>query len=107
MSNETENQNRQRIDKMQNDFEKSEIQRKANDRIQEANMKTLEATMRELVTDNRAASEKALAENRVALEKLRTGMFKAVAGGIVSSVTILGGFVAILAFVLRTPGGGG
>ena len=69
MSNETENENRQRIDKLQNDFEKSEIQRKANDKVQEANMKTLEAAMRELVAENKAASEKALAENKAASEK--------------------------------------
>ena len=85
-------------------------------------MKTLEARLSELVADNRAASDKALAEykaasdkaladNRVAFErlqgafeKLRTGIVKAVFGGIVASVTILGGIIAILAFVLQ-PGG--
>ena len=74
-------------------------------------MKTLEATMRELVTDNRAALEKsladnreALADNRVTLEQLRTSIFRAVIGGMVASVTILGGIIAILAFLLQ-PGG--
>ena len=70
------NDSERKIDALRQDFEKSEIERKANDKIQEANMKTLEATMRELVAENKAASEKSLAETKVEFQQLRTSIEK-------------------------------
>ena len=37
-------------------------------------MKTLEATMRELVAENKAALEKALAENRIEFQRLQVAV---------------------------------
>ena len=96
MSNETESENRRRIDKLENDFEKSETERKSDKAVQEANMKTLEATMRELVAENRAASEKSLAETKIEFQQLRTGMYKvgfAVIGAMGVGVAALGLFL--------------
>ena len=62
-------QRTRRIDKLQSDFEKSEIKREANEEIQEKNMQILESNIKEIIADNRAAFEKSLAENRVAFEK--------------------------------------
>ena len=107
MTTESEDEQRRRLARLQSDFEKSEIERKADKEIQEKNMQILESNLKELLADNRIAFEQlqgAFERLQGEFEKLRTGMVMAVFGGIVASVTILGGIIAILAFLLQ-PGG--
>ena len=67
MSNETENENRRRIDKLEGDFEKSEIRRETDKAIQEKSMQILESNLKEL-----------LAKNEAAFERLRADVYRAV-----------------------------
>ena len=62
-------------------------------------MQVLESNMKEILAENEAALERLL----TSFEKLRVGMCQAIFGAIVSSLTILGGFVVLLEFLLRTP----
>ena len=92
MSGETENENRRRIEKL-------EIGRETDKEIQEKNMQILESNMKELLAQNEVAFERLLAS----FEKLRASMFAAVFGGIVASVTVLGGLAALVEYLSRTP----
>ena len=76
---EAENENRRRIDKLQSDFEKSEVERKANKDIQEARMKEQESSLKQVIADNRAAFEKSLAETRTATAEAKAAFEKALA----------------------------
>ena len=59
MSDGTENENRRRIDKMQGDFEKSEIRREKDKQIQEEQMNTLRSNLGESLARNEAANQAA------------------------------------------------
>ena len=99
MSGETENENRRRIEKL-------EIGRETDKEIQEKNMQILESNMKELLAQNEVAFERLLASfERLqgSFEKLRASMFAAVFGGIVASVTVLGGLAALVEYLSRTP----
>ena len=76
---EAENENKRRIDKLQGDFEKSEIKREADKEVRRAEMETLRSNLGESLAKNEAALEdglsrnrEAIARNEAAIEKLRT-----------------------------------
>ena len=97
MSNEFEGL-RRRVDKLEDGLVKSESNRESDKKIQEANMNTLESRLRELIADNRAASERLSKE----LTKTLMTVSYAVIGTIVGTAGVATG---ILALVLNTPGG--
>ena len=74
MSNETENENRRRIEKLESD-------RKTDKTIQEKNMQILESNMKELLADNRAA-----------FERLRADVYR----GVLAVIGAMGLAVAVL-----------
>ena len=107
MSSETENENRRRLDKLEGDFEKSETERKSDKAVQEANMKTLEATMRELVAENRAAFEKSLSETKIAFQGMLTTMEQNSKRQMAFTAMVVGVAAAALGVLLIWPVGGG
>ena len=96
MSNEFEGL-RRRVDKLEDGLVKSESNRESDKKIQEANMNTLESRLRELIADNRAASERL---GKDLTKTLMTASY-AVIGTIVGTAGVA---TAILALVLNTPG---
>ena len=80
MSSEAENENRRRLDQLRHDFEKSEIERNADKKIQEANMKALKAEHR----TSQAEVLKVIAEQ--GKEIIRTVMIAAF--GIIAVITL-------------------
>ena len=90
MSNETENENRRRIDKLEN-------RQETNEKVQEANMQVLESNIKEILAENRVAFEKSLSETKIAFEQLRTGMYR-VGFAVISAMGVA---VAVLGLFLR------
>ena len=95
MSDETENENRRRIDKMERGFEKSEVERKADKEIQEKNMLILESNLKEL-----------LAKNEAAFERLRADVNKGIWVGLLGGAALFGTIVGLVEYVFRTTAGG-
>ena len=91
---EAENENRRRIDALRNDFEKSEIKRKVEKEIQEANMKILESNLKEL-----------LAKNEVAFQQLRADVHKFMWVGLATGITLVGTIVVLVEYAFRGSGG--
>ena len=68
---------RRQIDSLRRAFEKSEVERKADKRIQEAEMSAMQSSLDKGFAENREAiadNREAIADNRAAFERLRTDM---------------------------------
>ena len=121
MSGGTENENCRRIDKMEGDFEKSEIRREKDRQIQEEQMTAMRSNLAESLARNEAANQaanarlesKVEAQGKDAQEKF-VDLHKTVANlhstimfatfGIIASVGVA---AALLGLFLRSSGGGG
>ena len=66
---EAENENRRRIDRLQHDFEKSEIRREADKEVRRAEMETLRSNLGESLAKNEATLEDGLSRNREAIAR--------------------------------------
>ena len=94
---------RRQIDSLRSAFEKSEIQREADKRVQEAEMSAMTSRLdkgfaenKEAMARSEASNKEALAQNREAIEKLRTDMYK----GIVFAVAAVAAVMALFEYVL-------
>ena len=83
---------RRQIDSLRSAFEKSEIQREADKRVQEAEMSAVTSRLEKGFAENKAAIARNEAASKEAISQLRTDMYKAV-------VVIIGAIGAIIAFV--------
>ena len=113
MSDETENENRRRIDKMEGDFEKSEIRREKDNEIQEEKMEAMKSDLSEKLADFKTAAadlRAAAAEDRTAAERRDKEMHKFIsftvfgAAGLV--IAFMGVGLAFLNISLRSVGAG-
>ena len=71
---EAENENRRRIDRLQHDFEKSEIRREADKEVRRAEMETLRSNLGESLAKNEATLEDGLSRNREAIARNETAI---------------------------------